>query len=101
MATAQIAYETTTGRILGLHHFAAEPDDPELTRREAAKLTELDEDQVAVISVPAEEVVAGRSHRVDVDRETLVEAEEGEDGVSHAIASTRSAGESPDPPGTS
>lgn len=92
MATANIAYEVTTGRILMLHHFAAEAGDPELTRRDAMQLAELSEDQVAVISVPADEVVATRLHRIDLDRKALVEAEAGEKGVGFAVVGTRPEG---------
>jgi hypothetical protein len=106
VATAHIAYEITTGRILLLHHFAAEPAEPELDRREAMELSELSEDQVAVISVAAAEVEATRLYRVDVDRKALVEAEAGEGGVGFTVASTRApteaegAGGSPYTPGT-
>jgi hypothetical protein len=94
--TTHIAYEITTGRILLVHHFAAEPTDPEVTRRDAVLLAEPSEDQVAVISV-ADDIEAGRPYRVDVDRKVLVEAEAGEEGVAFAVTGSRpeGAGESP------
>jgi len=106
MAKVHIAYETTTGRILLLHHFAAEPTDPELDRRDAIKLADLPEDQVGVISVGAEEIEATRLYRVDSHRKVLVETQAGGGGVGFAVASTRApteaegAGGSPYTPGT-
>jgi hypothetical protein len=99
--TTHIAYETTTGRILLAHHFEGEPTEPEVTRRDAVLLAEhsekqVAEEQVAVISV--DEIEAERPYRVDVDREVLVEAGAGEEGVVvFAVTGGRpeGAGESP------
>jgi hypothetical protein len=97
VSTTHIAYEITTGRILLVHHFAAEPADPETTLRDAVLMAEPSEEQVAVISVD-DEIEAERPYRVDVDREVLVEAEAGEEGVVvFAVTGGRpeGAGESP------
>jgi hypothetical protein len=89
VATAQIAYETDTGRILLFHHFAGEAGDPQNARRDAAYLTDVAEDRISVVSVPADEIDANRSYRVDPGRNAVIEAAAGEGGVRFGVTETR------------
>jgi hypothetical protein len=89
VATAQIAYETKTGRILLIHHFAGEPGDPQNARRDAASLTDVAEGAISVMSVPADEIDSSRSYKVDSSRNAMIEAAAGEGGVRFGVTEIR------------
>jgi hypothetical protein len=94
MTTAHIVYEMSTGRILLLHQFSAEPADPERDRQFVVEQGDLSEDDVAVVSVSADELDATRLYRVDVNNNALMEAEPGEGGVGFGVTKM-----SPEDPG--
>jgi hypothetical protein len=105
VATAHIAYESATGRILLVHHYAGEPGDLEGDRRAAAELSETSEDEVAMMSVAADQIAPKRHYRVDPEQKTVVEAEAGEGGIGFGVESVDASAERPGgseyPPGTS
>jgi hypothetical protein len=89
LATAQIAYETSTGRILLIHRFEGEPKDPQSTRYDAASLTDVAEDAITVMAFLAEEIDSEHRYRVDSSQNTIVEATAGQGGVGFGVRETR------------
>ena len=89
MATAQIAYETETGRILMVHLFLGDPGDERDTRQDAAYLTDVAPDSISMMSVPADEMDENRSYKVDTSRNTLIETAAGEDSVRSSFTEVR------------
>jgi hypothetical protein len=81
MATTQIAYETETGRILAIHHFQGEPEDPERLKQTAANTTEVPENGITIMSVQPGDIYSERNYRVDHERNALIEVPDGEGGV--------------------
>jgi hypothetical protein len=77
MATVHIAFEVNNGRILSMHYVAGEADDAQHSRRRTAEQARLADDQVDVISLPAEDIHPQRFYRVDVRARALVEAHPG------------------------
>ena len=91
MASIQIAYETETGRILLIHHFEGEPGNPQSARRAAVIFTDVAEDGISVMSVPADEIDSKRSYKVDLGRNAVVETA-GEGGVRFGVREVRPPG---------
>ena len=81
MATTQIAYETETGRILAIHHFQGEPEDPQSLRQRAAYGTEVPENGITIISVQPDDIDPERNYKVDHERKALIDVPDGEGGV--------------------
>jgi hypothetical protein len=81
LATTHIAYETETGRILSVHHFEGEPEDPLNLRRTAAYDTGVAENGIAVMSVQPDEIDAERRYKIDHERKALIEVPDGEGGI--------------------
>ncbi|MGZ5395515.1 MAG: hypothetical protein ACXWEI_08600 [Mycobacterium sp.] len=75
MASTHVVYESTTGRIVGVHHFLGDAPEPDSTLevyantagREAGRDAPL-----AVASIDEQEVDRTRGYRVDVDRNALI-----------------------------
>jgi hypothetical protein len=81
VATTQIAYETVTGRILAIHHFQGEPEDPQSLKQAAAYLTDVPENGITVMSVQPDEIDSERNYKVDHERKALIDVPDGEGGV--------------------
>ena len=92
MATAHVAYETETGRILSIHRFQGDPGDPQTIRRAAAYFTDVAEDGITVVSVQADELDPKRHYRVDVGRNALIDVPDGEGGVRFDVREIRPPG---------
>lgn len=92
MATAQIAYETETGRILLIHHFVGEPENPQSARQVAALFTDVAEDGITVMSVPADEIDSNRSYKVDPSRNAVIETTPDEGGIRSGVTEIRPPG---------
>ena len=89
MATAHIAYETETGRILSIHHFQGDPGDPQTIRRAATYFTDVADDGITVMSVQADELDPKRNYKVDADRNALIDIPDGEGGVRFDVREVR------------
>jgi hypothetical protein len=89
MATAQIAYETETGRILVIHHFEGEPGDPQSASQAAAAVTGVAEYGITVMSVSADEIDSQRSYKVDPSRNAVIETTADEGGVRSGVTEMR------------
>jgi hypothetical protein len=85
VTTAHIAFETETGRILLIHRYEGEPGPPYGAQRVAALLTNVAEDAITVISVPADEIDPARSYTVDPSRGAMTETAAGQDGVRSSV----------------
>jgi hypothetical protein len=92
VATAQIAYETETGRILLIHHFVGEPANPQSARQVAALFTDVAEDGITVMSVPADEIDSNRSYTVDPSRTAVIEATPDGGGIRSGVTEMRPPG---------
>jgi hypothetical protein len=81
MATTYVAFDTSSGQILTVHHGAANASEVEESVQNDANITA---DDIAVIAVPYDAIEQGKQYRVDVDRNTLVETTAGQ-GVGFAF----------------
>jgi hypothetical protein len=91
MATAHIAFETQTGRILLFHRFEDEPVDTQPTLRNAARLTAVEEAAMTVISVPVDEIDPERNYKINSSRDAMIETAAGEAGIRFGIREVRPA----------
>lgn len=89
MATAHIAYETETGRILSIHYFEGEPKDPQTLKQAAAYFTDVAEDGVTVMSVQPDEIDSNRNYKVDLERKALIDVPDGEGGIRFSVSQMR------------
>jgi hypothetical protein len=81
LATTHIAYEIGTGRILSVHHFEGEPEDPQNLRRTAAYDTGVAESGITVMSVQLDEIDPERRYKIDHERKALIEVPDGQGGI--------------------
>jgi hypothetical protein len=81
VATTHIAYETETGRILSIHHFEGEPEDPQNLKQATAYLTDVAENGITVMSVQPDEIDSDRRYKIDHERKALIDVTDGEGGI--------------------
>jgi hypothetical protein len=89
MAATHIAYESETGRILAVHHFEGEPEDPQSLKHAAASFTDVAENAIAVISVQPDEIDSERNYKVDYERKALIDVPDGEGGIRFSFEEIR------------
>jgi hypothetical protein len=80
-----ITFDVRCGRILGIHHGAA---DPEGARKSAQRHSKLDAEHIDLLAMDSIELDKSKRYRVDVSRKMLVPTEAGDEGVWFGFGST-------------
>ena len=82
MPTAQLVYDSRTGRILSMHHGPVDAGHALRQSQKHAKAGKrVADEHLAVIQVPSDAMQHGKTYKVDVARKALAEAPLAEGGV--------------------
>lgn len=90
MSSSHVAYDTQSGRIVGVHHGHIDAGKAHQLVEHYARFmsyarsrqhAKVSEEQFAVITVPFESFKSGKQYKVDVTRKVLVEVAAGEGGL--------------------